>query len=91
LRRALSYRGQITLDEASLTRTSVLEGTGIGYIFEQDILPDIEAGRVIRVLADWTPPYPGLCLYYPGRRNLSAGVKAFLELARELSRRGADE
>jgi DNA-binding transcriptional LysR family regulator len=87
----VDVRGQITLDEASLTRTSVLEGTGIGYIFEQDILPDIEAGRFIRVLADWTPPYPGLCLYYPGRRNLSAGVKAFLELARELSRRGADE
>jgi DNA-binding transcriptional LysR family regulator len=83
----VDVRGQITLDEASLTRTSVLAGTGIGYIFEQDILPDIEAGRVIRVLADWTPPYPGLCLYYPGRRNLSAGVRAFLELARELSRR----
>ena len=83
----IDVRGQITLDEASLTRTSVLAGTGIGYIFEQDILPDIEAGRVIRVLADWTPPYPGLCLYYPGRRNLSAGVRAFLELARELSRR----
>jgi DNA-binding transcriptional LysR family regulator len=85
---SIDVRGPITLDEASLTRTSILEGTGIGYIFEQDILPDIEAGRVVRVLADWTPPYPGLCLYYPGRRNLSAGVRAFLDLARELSRRG---
>ena len=77
--------GPITLDEASLTRTAVLEGAGLGYTFEQDILQDIEAGRVIRLLEDWTPPYPGLCLYYPGRRNLSAGVRAFLELARELS------
>lgn len=84
----IDVRGQITLDEASLTRTAVLDGAGLGYLFEQDILPEIDVGRVIRVLADWTPSYPGLCLYYPGRRNLSAGVRAFLELARELSRTG---
>lgn len=83
----VDVRGAITLDEASLVRTAVLEGTGLGYTMEQEVLADIEAGRLLRVLEDWTPPYPGLCLYYPGRRNLSAGVRAFLDLARELSRR----
>jgi DNA-binding transcriptional LysR family regulator len=86
----IDVEGQISLDEASLTRAAVLAGTGIGYLFEQDILQEIKTGRVIRVLEDWTPPYPGLCLYYPGRRNLSAGVRAFLELARELARRDSD-
>ena len=85
----IDVRGQITLDEASLTRTAVLDGAGLGYLFEQDILSEINSGRAIRILDDWTPPYPGLCLYYPGRRNLSAGVRAFLELARELSRQDA--
>ncbi|MET3587868.1 DNA-binding transcriptional LysR family regulator [Pseudorhizobium tarimense] len=84
----IDVHGRITLDEASLTRAAVLDGTGLGYVFEQDVLPDIEARRLVRVLEDWTPPYPGLCLYYPGRRNLSAGVRALLELARELSRTG---
>lgn len=82
----IDVSGPITLDEASLTRTAILEGTGIGYTFEQDIASDIDTGRVIRILEDWTPPYPGLCLYYPGRRNLSAGVRAFLELARNIAR-----
>jgi DNA-binding transcriptional LysR family regulator len=86
----IDVEGQISLDEASLTRAAVLAGAGIGYLFEQDILPEIKTGRVIRVLEDWTPPYPGLCLYYPGRRNLSAGVRAFLELTRELARRDSD-
>ena len=86
----IDVEGQLSLDEASLTRAAVLAGAGIGYLFEQDILPEIKTGRVIRVLEDWTPPYPGLCLYYPGRRNLSAGVRAFLELARELARRDSD-
>lgn len=85
----IDVRGPISLDEASLTRIAMLESAGVGYVFEQDIIPDIEAGRLVRVLEDWTPPYPGLCLYYPGRRNLSAGVRAFLELAREISRRRA--
>ncbi|MCY1666730.1 LysR family transcriptional regulator [Rhizobium sp. SL86] len=83
----VDVRGQITLDEASLVRTALIKGTGIGYIFEQEVLTDIESGRLVRVLEAWTPPYPGLCLYYPGRRNLSAGMKAFLALAREFSRR----
>jgi DNA-binding transcriptional LysR family regulator len=87
----IDVRGPITLDEASLVRTAVLEGTGVGYAMEQDVLSDIKAGHLLRVLEDWTPPYPGLCLYYPGRRNLSAGVKAFLDLAREFSRREADQ
>lgn len=86
----IDVRGPITLDEAGLVRTSVLEGTGLGYTMEEEVLPDIKGGRLVRVLEDWTPPYPGLCLYYPGRRNLSAGVKAFLDLAREISRRAAD-
>lgn len=81
----IDVRGPMTLDEASLARTAVMENIGIGCFMEQDILADIEAGRLVRVLEDWTPPFPGLCLYYPGRRNLSAGVKAFLALARELA------
>jgi DNA-binding transcriptional LysR family regulator len=52
---------------------------------EQSVLADIEAKRFVRLLEDWTPPFPGLCLYYPGRRNPSAGLKAFLALARELA------
>ncbi len=78
----IDVRGQIILDEASLARVAVLEDTGIGFFMEQSVLADIEEGRLIRILNDWTPPFPGLCLYYPGRRNLSAGVKAFLALAR---------
>lgn len=79
--------GPITLDEAGLARTAVLEGVGLGFFMEQDVLADIEAGRLIRVLEDWTPPLSGLCLYYPGRRNPSAALKAFIGLARELSAR----
>jgi DNA-binding transcriptional LysR family regulator len=81
----IDVTGPITLDEAGLARTAVLEGIGLGFFMEQNVLADIEAGRLIRVLEDWTPPFSGLCLYYPGRRNPSAALKALIGLARELS------
>lgn len=80
----IDVSGPITLDEASLARTAVLEGIGLGFFMEQNVLADIEAGGLVRVLEDWTPPFGGLCLYYPGRRNPSAALKAFIGLAREL-------
>jgi DNA-binding transcriptional LysR family regulator len=81
----IDVNGPITLDEAGLARTAVLEGIGLGFFMEQNVLADIEAGRFVRVLEDWTPPFAGLCLYYPGRRNPSAALKAFVNLAREWS------
>jgi DNA-binding transcriptional LysR family regulator len=81
--------GPITLDDASLARTAVLEGIGLGFFMEQNVLADVKARRLVRVLEDWTPPFAGLCLYYPGRRNPSAALKAFVGLARELGGRSA--
>lgn len=81
----VEVKGRITLDEAGLARTAALQGVGLGFFMEQDVRAEIDAGRLIRVLEDWTPPRPGLCLYYPGRRNPSAALKAFIGLARELA------
>lgn len=79
----IEVHGPITLDEASLSRIAVLEDIGIGYFMESDVREDIAAGRLVRVLEDWTPPIEPLCLYYPSRRNPSAAFRALIGLARE--------
>jgi DNA-binding transcriptional LysR family regulator len=83
----IDVSGPVTLDEASLSREAVLAGMGVGLFLEQDVRGDIAAGRMTRVLEDWTPPLADLCLYYPGRRNPSAALKAFVGLARELGKK----
>ncbi|WP_439575416.1 LysR family transcriptional regulator [Phreatobacter sp.] len=83
----LDVEGPITLDEATLARIAVLDGAGFGFFMEPDIREDVAAGRVVRVLADWTPPLAPLCLYYPSRKNPSAAFRAFIGLARELAAR----
>ena len=81
----LDVTGPLTLDEASLSRIAVLDGVGIGFFMEPDVRDDIEAGRLVRVLEDWTPNLTRLCLYYPGRRNASAAHQAFVALSREVA------
>lgn len=81
----LDVDGPVTLDEASLSRIAVINGVGIGYFMEADVREDIAAGRLVRLLDDWTPPLAPLCLYYSNRRNPSAAFRAFIALARDVA------
>ncbi|SFR89532.1 LysR substrate-binding domain-containing protein [Sphingomonas jatrophae] len=78
----LDVAGPIILDEPSLVRIAALEGLAIGYSMASDVHDDLAAGRLVRLLEDWTPPLAPLCLYYPGRRNASAAARALIDLAR---------
>ncbi len=75
--------GPLVLDEMSLMHEAVLAGVGLLLIAEQTVADDLAAGRLIQVLDDWTPAYPGLSLYYPGRRHAPAKLRAFIDLVRE--------
>lgn len=78
--------GPLTLDEASLARIAVLESVGIGYFMESDVREDLAAGRIVRLLDEWTPPLSPLCLYYPSRRHTPAAARVFIDLARDIAR-----
>ena len=83
----INVQGSITLDEPSLVRIAAQNGVGIGYVMEADVRDDIAAGRLVRVLEDWTPSLAPLALYYPGRKNPPAAFSAFIQAAREFSHR----
>lgn len=83
----IDVQGAITLDEPSLVRIAVQSGIGLGYVMEADVREDIAAGRLVRVLEDWTQPLSPLALYYPGRKNPPAAFSAFIHAAREFSNR----
>lgn len=78
----VDVEGALTLDEASLARTAALASAGLTLAMESDVRDDIKAGRLVRVLEDWTPTLSPLSLYYPSRRNPTAAFKAFIDFAR---------
>ncbi|WP_331928731.1 LysR family transcriptional regulator [Phenylobacterium sp.] len=81
----IDVAGALTLDETSLARTAALCSVGLTLTMESDVREDIEAGRLVRVLEDWTPALSPLSLYYPNRRNPTAAFKAFVDFARRSS------
>jgi DNA-binding transcriptional LysR family regulator len=78
----IDVQGALTLDEPSLVRIAAQSGVGLGYVMEADVREDLAAGRLVRVLEDWTPPLAPLSLYYPGRKNPPAAFRAFVQSAR---------
>ncbi|WP_337269719.1 LysR family transcriptional regulator [Oryzifoliimicrobium ureilyticus] len=81
---ALDVPGKLTLDDSDLILRAAREGVGLAYLNEWQVADDVAAGRLEQVLNDWTPPYPGLCLYYPGRRNIPAKLRRFVDLVKDV-------
>ncbi|MGH8158120.1 MAG: LysR substrate-binding domain-containing protein [Rhodanobacter sp.] len=79
----VDVKGVVTLDEPTLILEAVRESLGLAYLTEWNVSADLKTGKLVQVLTDWTPPFGDLCLYYPGRRNIPAGLRALIELIRE--------
>jgi DNA-binding transcriptional LysR family regulator len=83
--------GVLTLDEPTLARDAAVAGAGLAYMREAWIAQDVAAGRLVSVLNEWMPSSPGLCLYYPGRRNVPASLRAFIDVIREIEQPADNE
>lgn len=81
--------GRLTLSSPHQELQAALAGRGIAHVIEDYARPGIEDGRLIDLLADWSPTLPSWFLYYPNRRHSSAAMQAFLEFVRRSGRGGA--
>jgi DNA-binding transcriptional LysR family regulator len=88
---SIDVPGVLTLNEPTLMREAALAGAGLAYLRQPWIAQDIAAGRLVSVLNEWMPSEPGLCLYYPGRRNVPASLRAFIDVIREIEPPADDE
>ena len=83
---AIDVPGQLILDDSDLMLVAALAGEGLAFLSDIAAAKSIEAGRLLPVLEDWSPEYPGLCLYYPSRSNIPARLRAFIDLIRQQAR-----
>lgn len=77
--------GQITFNTSPPILIAALAGLGLAFLPEDELSPHLEKGRLIRVLEDWCPAFPGYYLYYPSRRQPSPAFSLVLQALRMLA------
>lgn len=78
--------GQFTSNDPPMIVEAARAGVGIAFLPDQYVEEDVAAGRLVRVLEDWCPPFSGYHLYYPSRRQPTPAFALLLERLREGAR-----
>ena len=78
----VSPQGPASFDDPELVIQAVLDGVGIGTAMEETLTGPIAEGRLVQVLKDWCPSFPGYFLYYPSRRNQPTALTALINTLR---------
>jgi DNA-binding transcriptional LysR family regulator len=60
--------GQLIVNDGVLAAAAVRAGAGLGTLMEDDVADEIADGRLVAVLEEWCPSFPGCHLYYPNRQ-----------------------
>ena len=74
--------GQLVFNNLALRIQSALDGLGLAYLPEDQVLPHIRKGKLVRVLEDWCSPFPGYHLYYPSRPHFSPALSVLVDVLR---------
>jgi DNA-binding transcriptional LysR family regulator len=74
--------GQLLFNNTALRLKAALAGLGLAYLPDDQVEKHLADGRLIRVLTDWCPPFPGYHLYYPSRRQPAPAFALLVEALR---------
>jgi DNA-binding transcriptional LysR family regulator len=77
----------VTTDKTPAAYACVLAGVGISVFPDYMATKDIEAGRLVRMLPDWSLPAGGIHAVFPPARFRPAKVRAFVDMLKAVERR----
>jgi DNA-binding transcriptional LysR family regulator len=82
--RALNVRveGQLVFNGGRPALAAALAGLGVAYLPEDMARAHLADKRLVRVLGDWCPSFPGYHLYYPSRRQPTPAFALLIEALR---------
>lgn len=75
--------GTITADSVLVLRAATLRGAGIASLPAFCVMEDLDMGRLIRVLEDYSVPQRPLCAVYPPNRLLPRRTRLFIDFLAE--------
>ncbi|SMB40440.1 putative transcriptional regulator [Serratia proteamaculans] len=74
--------GQLTFNSLRQRIDAALLGFGIAFVPEDAVTQELTDGRLVQVLDEWCPRFPGYYLYYPSRRQHTTAFALFVEALR---------
>lgn len=82
--RAMEIRvhGQAVFNGAYQMLNAALSGCGLAFLPEDLVHSHVREGRLISVMEDWCPRFPGLHAYYPSRRHSSRALNLVMDALR---------
>ncbi|HEY4183385.1 MAG TPA: LysR family transcriptional regulator [Kofleriaceae bacterium] len=80
--------GPITTNSFELSKSLAVSGAGLLYSIEALVADEVASGALRVVLEPYATRMPGMYLYFPSRANLSPPLRAFVDVAREMTKSG---
>jgi DNA-binding transcriptional LysR family regulator len=71
--------GQFTCNDADIIVDAALRGRGLACLSSDHLEPLVQEGRLVQVLEEWCPPFPGYHLCYPSRRQVSPAFRLLID------------
>ncbi|MEX5744562.1 LysR family transcriptional regulator [Massilia sp. X63] len=75
-------RGQAVFNDVKQHLAAALSGNGLAFLPDELVAQHIRAGRLVSVMEDWCPRFPGLHAFYPSRRNSSRALALVIDAIR---------
>jgi DNA-binding transcriptional LysR family regulator len=74
--------GQFTCNDVPMIIEAAENGLGLACLPDDTVGTAVAAERLVKVLDNWCPPFPGYHLYYPSRRQSSPAFNLLVEALR---------
>jgi len=87
-RRELQVRvdGQLVFNSAYPMVDAAVDGAGLAFVPDEIVAHEVAGGRLVRVMEDWCPTFPGLHIYYASRKETSRAMSVVVDALRFSSR-----
>lgn len=82
----VDVRGRLVLNDMVPIVEAACAGVGLAQVFEGLAKEHLARRRLVRVLDDYSAPFPGFYFYYPSRAHLPLRVRAFLSYFQRVNR-----
>lgn len=82
----MTPRSNLLVNSIENSLIAARASVGLVYTFEDYVVEDFAAGRLVEVMPEWTPPFPGPSLYFSERRLMPPALRAFIDHVKERTR-----